>query len=418
MSTLEPQTSAKARIHTTKVPIDVELWAKEAPITCRIFLTNVLNQKFNGWLFNRVLTNFIVQVDGLLNQELHEDEFNSRIRFNKRGYLGSINLGSRNSNTGKFFITLKDTPELNNKNTIFGKVVGDSIFNVIKISEGEVSDDGETPLYPVKITKSEILVPYFDDLVKEEVSDKQPKETNLKKTKKKKPKVKLSLGVDGEEGEEDTEPVKKIKMKSAHELLNDKKLSKEEAKVEETPSPQAVLEDKEESLKKVKDDVRLEDKARNEELQKLQEEIEAKKSALEEDSKTPEPDNNSNNKKKGKSDKQLRELETLKLLNSFKNKIGNSTHNDRSTKKDINDEKEHFSDRDDDFDNLDDSDSDTDIYSHSLKFEDNEKNKDIANEDLLITIDDAKDRELKKRRNDDFYKNQESSSILQKKFKR
>lgn len=40
------------------------------------------------------------------------------------------NNGSRNSNTSQFFITLDAAPELTNKHTMFGKVVGNTIFSM------------------------------------------------------------------------------------------------------------------------------------------------------------------------------------------------------------------------------------------------------------------------------------------------
>lgn len=426
---LEPSTTAKARLNTTKGAIDIELWAKETPITSRIFLTNILNQKFNGWLFNRIIPNFIAQVDGVLNQEPFQDEFNTRIRFNRRGLLGSVNLDTRNSNTGKFFITLKETSELNNRNTMFGKVVGDSIFNVIKISEGELSEDGETPLYPVKILSSEVLVPYFEDLKKEEFISVKEKVPIKKSKQKKKNKVKLNYGEDGEE--EDVDQSVKIKMKSAHELLNDKKLSKEEASIDIVEPEQdhpSVLKEKENAQDKTID--------RDVQLQEIRSQIDNLKSSLNNDE-TKEIEEkesiidqernkylskNPTLKVSKKSEKELRELETLKLLKSFKEKVEikkPSPSEEKHTKK-PKPTKEPHSDKDDDFDNLDDSDSDSDIdlYSHALKFDDNEKNKALANEDLLITIDESKDKELKKRRNDDFYRNEKTTSILSKRAKK
>lgn len=427
MSSLEPQTTAKARLHTTKGVIDIELWAKETPITSRIFLNNILNQKFNGWQFNRILPHFIVQIDGSSNQELFEDEFNTRIRFNRRGMLGSVNLSSRNSNTGKFFFTLKDTPELNNKNTIFGKVVSDSIFNVIKISEGELSDDGETPLYPVKIMSSEVLVPYFDDLKKEEIAQIGEK-IPTKKSKKKKSKVKLSLG-DEEEIEEQAD-VSKFKMKSAHQLLNDKRLSKESESLEANTNTGAKAEKTEEpkspeNTNGAKVEVDFVPKNVETERDSIKEstitaETQQPKTSLIDQERTKYLTASPALKVSKKAEKELRELETLKLLKSFKSKIETKITDKLAEESKIASEtvQPQIDDREDDFDNLDDSDSDSDIYSHALKFDDNEKNKQLENEDLLITIDESKGKELKKRRNDDFYRNQTTTSILSKKARK
>lgn len=70
----------------------------------------------------------------------------------------------KNDNRSQFFITLDRTDELQNKHTIFGKVVGETLFNVLKIGELEI-DENERPLYPPKITSTEVVWNPFDDII-------------------------------------------------------------------------------------------------------------------------------------------------------------------------------------------------------------------------------------------------------------
>lgn len=113
-----------------------------------------------------------------------KDEFHSRLRFTRRGLVAMANSG-RDDNASQFFFTLGEAMELQNKHTVFGKVTGDTVFNMLKLEEGIV-DHNERPMYPHKILKAEILLNPFDDIVpravkREEKKDKkQTKEKGVK----------------------------------------------------------------------------------------------------------------------------------------------------------------------------------------------------------------------------------------------
>lgn len=87
----------------------------------------------------------------------------------------------RDDNASQFFFTLGEATELQNKHTLFGKVTGDTIYNMLKLEESEV-DQNERPMYPQRILKTEVLLNPFDDIVPREVIRTKTKE---KKTKEK-----------------------------------------------------------------------------------------------------------------------------------------------------------------------------------------------------------------------------------------
>lgn len=64
----------------------------------------------------------------------------------------------KDDNGSQFFFTLGSTPELQSKHTIFGKVAGDTIFNLTKLNETLV----DTVLKLLFIT---YLVVIFIDLI-------------------------------------------------------------------------------------------------------------------------------------------------------------------------------------------------------------------------------------------------------------
>lgn len=217
--------------------IDVELWTKEAPKACRNFIQLCMEGYYNGTIFHRVVKGFIAQggdPDGngtggeSVYGETFKDEFHSRLRFIRRGLLGMANSGA-NDNGSQFFFTLGATPELQNKHTLFGKVTGDTIYNMIKLEDGVIDED-ERPKYPHKIVKTVVLNNPFEDIEPRNAAVKEKKDKSTKREKGVKNFGLLSFGDEAEGDEQETEQfVKKTsgKSKSTHDVLNDPKLSKQ-----------------------------------------------------------------------------------------------------------------------------------------------------------------------------------------------
>uniref|UniRef100_A0A8I5KST0 Spliceosome-associated protein CWC27 homolog n=1 Tax=Homo sapiens TaxID=9606 RepID=A0A8I5KST0_HUMAN len=198
----EPPTNGKVLLKTTAGDIDIELWSKEAPKACRNFIQLCLEAYYDNTIFHRVVPGFIVQGGdptgtGSGGESIYgapfKDEFHSRLRFNRRGLVAMANAGSHD-NGSQFFFTLGRADELNNKHTIFGKV----LFNP------------------------------FDDIIPREIKrlKKEKPEEEVKKLKPKGTKN-FSLLSFGEEAEEEEEEVNRVsqsmkgKSKSSHDLLKD-----------------------------------------------------------------------------------------------------------------------------------------------------------------------------------------------------
>ncbi|KAG9301675.1 hypothetical protein G9A89_016746 [Geosiphon pyriformis] len=238
----EPPTSGKVVLHTTAGDIDIELWAKEAPKAARNFIQLCLEGYYNGTIFHRVVPQFIIQGGdptgtGQGGESIYgapfSDEFHTRLRFVRRGLVAMANAGL-NDNGSQFFITLGATEELQNKHTIFGKVVGDTIFNVLKIGELEV-DVNERPFFPPSIISTEVLGNPFDDIfpritaqekLAQEASAIGGKKEEIKRKKVQKNVALLSFGEEASEFESASDS--NLKIKSSHDLMEDNpRLSKE-----------------------------------------------------------------------------------------------------------------------------------------------------------------------------------------------
>ncbi len=128
------------------------------------------------------------------------------------------NGGQKNDNGSQFFLTLGPTPELEGRNTIFGRVVGDTLYNVLRMGEADLEREGsERPMYPTKVTGAQILVNPFEDMVRTERKARQTAkevgkiaERGKKTGKKKGNKTLLSFAAE-ENGEEEAPVVRKEK---------------------------------------------------------------------------------------------------------------------------------------------------------------------------------------------------------------
>merc|ERR1711971_503542 len=90
--------------------------------------------------------------------------FHSRLKFNHRGVVAMANANKKNDNRSQFFITLGECAWLNRKHTIFGKVTGNTMYNVLKFNDIETDKATDIPLIGQKIYSIEILLNPFDDI--------------------------------------------------------------------------------------------------------------------------------------------------------------------------------------------------------------------------------------------------------------
>lgn len=251
----EPPTAGKVVMKTSVGDIDVELWTKEAPKACRNFIQLCMEGYYDGTIFHRIVKGFIVQGGdptgtGEGGESVYEhpfkDEFHTRLRFCRRGLLAMANAG-KDDNGSQFFFTLNATPELQNKHTIFGKVTGETIYNMLKLEDALV-DANDRPQYPQKIFKTEVLNNPFQDIIPR-ISEK--KEDSKERKKNKKTGVKnfklLSFGEEAEEDEEESSVLNKQysgKGKSAHDCLSDPKLSSQSVVEPAGPPSKKIKEDR------------------------------------------------------------------------------------------------------------------------------------------------------------------------------
>jgi peptidyl-prolyl cis-trans isomerase A (cyclophilin A) len=138
---LAVQKNRHAIIETDKGEIEFELFEDKAPITTANFI-NLTNKGFyNGLTFHRVVRGFVIQGgdpngDGTGGPGYTiPDEFHPNLTHT----TGTVSMANAGPNTGgsQFFITEADTPWLDGKHSVFGRVIRDMDV-VTSIQQGDV----------------------------------------------------------------------------------------------------------------------------------------------------------------------------------------------------------------------------------------------------------------------------------------
>jgi len=265
----EPPTRGKVVIVTTCGELDVELWPKETPMACRNFIQLCLEGYYDNNIFHRIVQNFMVQTGdptgtGEGGESIYgkpfKNEVHSRLRFRHRGIIATANSG-KNDNGSQFFITLGECKWLKGQHTIFGKLTGKTIYNLVNIANYE-TDDNDRPLHPPKILRTDVLLNPFDDIIPRV---KEEKKVAPKKKKKRKKKLNLLSFDDQEDGEDVVEFQSKKKEKSAHALLKDDKTLSTTPAVEEDKAQETDINKDGEAASRIREKLKRKNKKKKSE---------------------------------------------------------------------------------------------------------------------------------------------------------
>lgn len=108
-------------IETSKGDIEVELFEKEAPVTVANFLSYVKKGHYDGTIFHRVISDFVVQGGGLTEDMKEkptadpiENEAGNGLK-NERMTLSMARTSAPHSATSQFYINLKYNRPLDRK---------------------------------------------------------------------------------------------------------------------------------------------------------------------------------------------------------------------------------------------------------------------------------------------------------------
>jgi len=128
----------KIEMETNKGTIEIQLFPQYAPKTVNNFVFLAKEGFYDGVLFHRVISNFMVQGGDPTGTGRggpgyrFDDEFTGNPLRHETGVLSMANAGP-GTNGSQFFITHAPQPHLDNKHTVFGKVTkGMEVVNAIR----------------------------------------------------------------------------------------------------------------------------------------------------------------------------------------------------------------------------------------------------------------------------------------------
>ena len=131
-----------ATFTTSKGEIRIELFDDKTPKTVANFEKLAGEGFYDGLTFHRVIDNFMIQ--GGCPQGTgtggpgytFEDEFHPELKHDSAGILSMANAGP-NTNGSQFFITHGPQPHLDDRHSVFGKVIGEGQAVVDAIVQGD-----------------------------------------------------------------------------------------------------------------------------------------------------------------------------------------------------------------------------------------------------------------------------------------
>jgi cyclophilin family peptidyl-prolyl cis-trans isomerase len=145
--TIDTHKTYTATIKTDRGDIVVAMHADKTPRTVNNFVHLAREGFYDGVTFHRVIENFMAQAGDPTGTGrggpgyTFEDEFHPELRHDGPGVLSMANAGP-NTNGSQFFLTHVPTPWLDDKHTVFGRVV-EGMDVLLSIPPRDPSDPSE-----------------------------------------------------------------------------------------------------------------------------------------------------------------------------------------------------------------------------------------------------------------------------------
>jgi peptidyl-prolyl cis-trans isomerase B (cyclophilin B) len=142
---IDPKKKYTLTMTTDRGVIEIELYPQYAPVTVNNFVFLTRQKFYDGLVFHRVISNFMIQGGDPTGTGMggpgykFQDETVGNPLKHETGVLSMANAGP-GTNGSQFFITHSPQPHLNGRHTVFGKVTqGQGVVNAIRQGDKIIS---------------------------------------------------------------------------------------------------------------------------------------------------------------------------------------------------------------------------------------------------------------------------------------
>ena len=161
----------KVEFKTSAGDFVVELNDEKAPISTENFLSYVNSNFYNGTIFHRVISGFMVQGGGF-TKDMQQKSGNAPIQLESKNGLSNVmysiamaRTSNPNSATSQFFINVVDNPNLDypkpdgNGYAVFGMVIKgtETIDKIKKVVTTRVGPFSDVPVNPIVIQSAKVI---------------------------------------------------------------------------------------------------------------------------------------------------------------------------------------------------------------------------------------------------------------------
>lgn len=152
------------KMTTNRGDIFLELDADKAPITVDNFIKYVKSGFYNGTIFHRVISNFMIQGGGFdeelvrkTTREPIQNEASNGLK-NLRGTIAMARINAPHSATAQFFINVQDNPALDYTGPENGRTWGYAVFGKVVRGMDVVDEIRFTPTGPNPPFRSDVPI--------------------------------------------------------------------------------------------------------------------------------------------------------------------------------------------------------------------------------------------------------------------